>query len=150
MFVYRICLSKWSSELKSSGLPARWNSMGKQVIYTAENRSLSCLENLVHRNGLGKNKLYRILIIFVPDNIEIKEITPQQLPKNWKEYLNYSVCQKIGDEWIDSLNSCILKVPSTIITHEHNFLINSLHKDFKKIKIDSKEDFNFDERLILE
>jgi RES domain-containing protein len=147
MFIYRICLSKWSSELKASGQPARWNSKGKLVIYTAENRSLACLENLVHRSGLGDNRLYKILVISIPDDIKINEVAQKQLPKNWKEYSNYSVSQKIGDQWIVNLVSCMLKVPSSIISQEYNFLINPLHKEFERIKIDSHEDFNFDKRL---
>jgi RES domain-containing protein len=147
MQVYRICLSKWASELKASGYPARWNSKGKFVIYTAESRSLACLENLVHRSGLGKDELYKILSIDIPDNIKITEIKLKQLPKNWWEYKNYTVCQKIGDEWIDKLSSCVLKVPSSIIPEEYNYLINPLHKEFSRIKLVSTEDFNFDNRL---
>ncbi|MDO8550419.1 MAG: RES family NAD+ phosphorylase [Ignavibacteria bacterium] len=147
MLIFRICLNKWAPELKASGQPARWNSKGKLVIYTAENRSLACLENLVHRSGLGNNELYKILVISIPDNIKINEVTKKQLPKNWREYSNYSLCQKIGDQWIDSLPSCILKVPSSIIPQEYNFLINTLHKEFERIRIDSQEDFNFDKRL---
>ncbi len=147
MFIYRICLSKWTAELKASGLPARWNSKGKLVIYTAENRSLACLENLVHRSGLGNNELYKILVISIPDDIKISEVTQKQLPQKWREYSNYSLCQKIGDQWVDNLSSCILKVPSSIIPQEYNFLINTLHKEFGRIKIETQEDFNFDRRL---
>ena len=149
MFVYRICLTKWSHELKASGNPARWNSKGKQVIYTAENRSLACLENLVHRSGFGQNNLYKILVINL-DDIKIDTVDYKQLPKNWNEYINYSITRRIGDKWIDSLSSSILKIPSSIITQEYNYLINPLHEDFKRIKIDSREEFNFDKRLVLD
>jgi len=150
MLVFRVCLTKWASELKASGHPSRWNSKGKLVIYTAENRSLACLENLVHRSGLGNDELFKISVIDVPGDIKFNEIPTKQLPKNWVEYSNYSICQKIGDQWIDSLASCILKVPSSIIPQEYNYLINPLHKEFKRIKLVSKEDFNFDKRLFNE
>lgn len=148
MLIYRICLKKWSSELKASGQPARWNSKGKFVIYTAENRSLACLENLIHRSGYGLNELYKILVISVPDNIKTQTVTQKQLPKDWREFSNYYVTQKLGDRWIESLNSCILKVPSSIIVQESNYLINLHHEEFNRIRIESKEDFNFDKRLI--
>ena len=147
MQLFRICLSKWTSTLKASGQPARWNSKGKYVVYTSENRSLACLENLVHRSGFGKNELFKILVIDVPNNIKINEVVANQLPKNWMEFSNYPICQKIGNKWIDSLGSCILKVPSSIIPQEYNYLINPLHKEFKLIKTSSTEDFNFDRRL---
>ena len=149
MLIFRICLDNWASELKASGLPARWNSKGKLVIYTAENRSLACLENLVHRGGLGDNRLFKILSIPIPVSIKINEVTQKQLPKDWQKYSNYSLCQKIGDQWIENLSSLILKVPSSIVPQEYNFLINPLHKEFERIKIVSVEDFIFDGRLSL-
>jgi RES domain-containing protein len=147
MLLFRICLNKWASSLNASGKPARWNSKGKSVIYTAQNRSLACLENLVHRSGIGKNELYKIVVIDVSGKIKIQEINIDQLPENWAEYPYNQECRELGDQWIDSLDTCLLKVPSSIIQQEYNYLINPVHKEFNDIKISSIEDFNFDRRL---
>jgi RES domain-containing protein len=147
MVVYRICLEKWSKELKASGAGGRWNSKGKLVIYTAASRALACLENLVHRSGEGLNSNFKILTIEIPDSAKITEIKISELDKDWYEYVNYSYCRSIGDKWIQNCNTLIMKVPSAIIPAESNYLINPSHNDFKKIRIAAIEDFKFDPRV---
>lgn len=147
MYVYRICLAKWSHELKASGAGGRWNSKGKFVIYTAASRALACLENIVHRSGEGLNNSFKVLTIDIPDSIKFSKVNIASLNKDWFEFNNYSYCRSIGDKWIDNQETLILKVPSAIIPAESNYLINTAHIDFKKIKIVSSEDFNFDPRV---
>jgi len=147
MEVYRITLKKWSKKLRASGFPGRWNSKGIFVIYTSNSRALASLENLVHRSGEGLNSLFATMIIDIPDELKIKEITQKKLPGNWFKYENYSSCQEIGDDWINEAKYPILKVPSSIIKKESNYLINPNHEDFNKIKIVKTEKFEFDPRL---
>jgi len=147
MKVYRITLRKWSKSLKGSGYPGRWNSKGVFVIYTSNSIALASLENLVHRSGEGLNHLFAIMEIEIPSQLKIKEVFPKDLSKNWYKYENYSKCQEVGDKWINEGNIPILKVPSSIIRLEHNYLINTNHIQFKKIKIKSIENFEFDPRL---
>ena len=54
----------------------------------------------------------------------------------------------IGDEWLRSKTSPVLRVPSVIIPDESNFLLNPAHADFAKLSISKPEDFRFDPRLI--
>ncbi len=42
----------------------------------------------------------------------------------------------------------ILKIPSTVIREEYNFLINPAHPDFSAIEFGEPQRFEFDERLI--
>ena len=93
MQVYRITLAKWSTELVASGNPARWNSKGKFVIYTAATRALACLENVVHRSGEGLDSGFNVMVISIPPKIIIKEIALTELPDDWHNYLSYSDCQ---------------------------------------------------------
>ena len=58
MFVYRIALIKYANSLKASGRAARWNPNETEVIYTSANRSLACMENVVHRGQLGLNQVF--------------------------------------------------------------------------------------------
>ncbi len=147
MLLYRITLEKWSKTLTASGQPARWNSKGKYVIYTAGSRALACLENVVHRSGEGLSQLFKVMVIEVPDEIHVESVSLENLPENWHEFSSYSFCQQIGDDWIERVSSAILSVPSSIIRQEHNFLINPHHPDFKHIKILRTEDFLFDPRI---
>jgi len=147
MKVYRISLAKWSKKLTASGFPARWNSKGKFVIYTASSTALACLENVVHRSGEGLNQNFKVMIIEIPSKVKISNINLKKLPKDWHKFEFYSMSQKLGDKWIDSQKTAVLKVPSSIIKREFNYLINPNHPDFKFVKLIDIEDFEFDPRI---
>ncbi|MGB3585877.1 MAG: RES family NAD+ phosphorylase [Tunicatimonas sp.] len=147
MEVYRICLKKWSTKLTTSGFPARWNSKGKFVLYTASSRALACLENVVHRSGEGLNGSFKVMVIKIPNEVAITEVEEGQLPMNWIDFAAYSECQKIGDQWVNDNKTLLLKVPSAIIQKEHNYLLNINHPQMSEVKILGTEDFQFDSRI---
>ena len=147
MIVYRITTAQWSKQLQASGNVARWNSRGNFVIYTAGSRSLACLENLVHRSGEMCSKQYKVMLIEIPDSINMEEILLKSLDIDWKNLTNFSYCQSIGTKWLIAGKAAVLKVPSIIIEQEYNYLINAQHADFKKIKLIRDEDFGFDARF---
>jgi RES domain-containing protein len=147
MFVYRITLAKYSCELIASGRAARWNSNDVKLIYTSSSQSLACLENVVHRSHLGLNQQFKSLQIEIPDTLEITEIEWLTLRKNWTSFESIPITQKIGDDWIKSMKTAVLKVPSSIIFQENNYLINPKHPDFKEINLVAIEPFVFDHRI---
>lgn len=149
MEVYRITHRKWSNKLAASGFPARWNSAGIFMIYTACSRSLACLESVVHRGSSDFVIPFILMEITIPDELEILEISVSDLPEGWNRNGDpgYRKCQQFGDDWITENRSAVLKVPSAIIPKESNFLINQNHTDFKKISIKSQEPFIFDDRI---
>lgn len=147
MQLFRITTAKWAGKLSGSGYPARWNSNGKYIIYTASNRALACLENLVHRTGEGLNKNFKLTVIDAPDYASIKKLQMSELPENWYKTSGASACRAIGDKWIESGPSLLLNVPSAIICDESNVLINPVHPEFKEISVRKVVDFEFDKRL---
>ena len=149
MKVYRISVVKYAESLQPSGVAARWNKKGQHVIYASETRSLACLENIVHRSVPDLNGLFKTLIIDLPDNMKIEEVTEDQLPKGWNQPDNYQVCREIGSLWLTTGRTAILKVPSALIPQEYNFVLNTTHPDFKRIILEGTEDFLFDPRIIL-
>lgn len=147
MEVYRICLEEYSGELFASGIRGRWNSKGNFVIYTAESRALACLENVVHRSGEGLNRNFKVVVIGVPDDLAVETIQLSKLPKGWHEAGSYAVCQPLGDTWYKDRSSAVLKVPSSIVPNEWNYILNVRHPDFSRIRIVRREDFEFDPRI---
>lgn len=147
MIVYRITLEKWAHSLAGSGYPARWNSKGRYVIYTAGSRALACLENLAHRSGEGLDHLFCIIEIKLPERSSVQNVDPLTLPVNWYKPDAYPFCQAIGDSWIDMKENLILRVPSSIIPDEYNILINPGHPGFRDVGIHSVTPFRFDQRL---
>ena len=149
MEVFKICREKYSKSLTASGASNRWNKKDEFVIYTSSSRSLSTLELIVHRSGINIKHPYKLLVISIKDKTQIKEVNIENLPANWKTIEAYIELQEIGSQWYNSNETLILKVPSVIITQEFNYIINTKHPLFKKnIVLKSKEEFNWDKRLI--
>jgi RES domain-containing protein len=150
MRVFRLSKRKYSKELNGKGAAKsgnRWNSKGTEIIYTAESRALAMAEVAVHLTLATLPSDYVMIEIEIPDNIIIKEIILKELDEDWNNHPPNSNTQKIGDEFIDSIKECILKVPSAVVQGDSNYLINPYHTDFKKIKIIEITDFPFDKRI---
>ncbi|MFP4091507.1 MAG: RES family NAD+ phosphorylase [Cyclobacteriaceae bacterium] len=146
MLVYRITKARYADALIASGFRNRWNDDGQYVIYSSASRSLACLENLVHRSHSGSNQLFRTMIIYVPDELPILKIQERDLPPRWRSSF-CEECLQIGKSWYAANQYPILQLPTSIIPNEWNFLLNTRHQDFQKIKLVSTEGFLFDERL---
>lgn len=148
MIVYRITNSHYKDDISGDGAKlkgARWNMPGSSMLYTAEHISLSTLELLVHIGFNDIQRFYHLLSIYVPDDAPMREINVDKLKPTWLEDEDYTAF--MGTEFIKNNVNLILKVPSAIISEEHNYLINPNHKDFKKVKIKISKPFIFDERL---
>ncbi|MEQ8472904.1 MAG: RES family NAD+ phosphorylase [Marinoscillum sp.] len=147
MRVYRITLEKYAHKLVASGRIARWNSNGVFVIYASSSRSLACLENVVHRSGEGLNSLFRTMIIDIPDDIPMAEVSLSLLKDNWRTFEKQSITRRFGDQWVHGGETAVLKVPSAIVSEEYNYLINPAHPDFVHIRLSETIPFEFDSRL---
>ena len=55
----------------------------------------------------------------------------------------------VGDEWLRSARSALLRVPSWIVPESDNVLINPTHSDASSITVSSIRPFAFDKRLWL-
>jgi len=150
MEVFRLSRLKYISDLSGKGAAikgARWNSIGTEIIYTANNRSLAMAEVAVHFSLAAVPEDYYMLTISIPDNTSIKTVQIKDLPTKWNQFPHNNNTQKFGDEFINSNDYCLLKIPSVITKGDHNVLINPFHPEFKKIQIIAQEKFPFDERL---
>lgn len=150
MQVFRLARKKYASTLSGKGAAlkgARWNSVGVELIYTAQNRSLAMAEVAVHLSLATLPDDYRMTTIHIPDSIKSKHIAIADLPKDWKEFPHPMSTQKIGDDFVHANKYCILFVPSVVTPGDFNILINPYHKDFSKISITRTEKFPFDQRI---
>lgn len=111
----------------------RWSPKGTETIYLAESRALAMAEIVVHLTLASLPSDYVMIEIDIPDGIEIKVLKKKDIPHNWNNHPTNKETQKIGDEFIEKLESVILKVPSAVVEGDYNYLINPHHKDFKKI-----------------
>lgn len=151
MKCWRICKSKHSQNAfdgeGASFYGGRWNSPGVRMIYTAESIALGALEILAH---LGRDTKLIGKYVVIPVEFDAKltqYLNPNLLSKNWKSYPVPYDSQQIGDNWIASQKSVILRVPSVLVPDEHNYLINPGHPDYRKLKIGKPKKFEWDSRL---
>lgn len=155
MRVYRIEREKYlETTLKGVGAALtegyRWNSLNTYLVYTAESRALATLEVSIHidlSEDLPTDRFY--VEIDIPEDIEILELKIDELPENWDSKPPILETQYIGDDFVTQNNAAVLKVPSSIVPPEYNYLINPNHPDSKKIKVISTQRLVFDGRFKL-
>jgi RES domain-containing protein len=124
----------------------RWNNPGVPLIYTATSQSLAALEILVHLEAPELLEKYVLLGVEVEDSL-IVDVDQSRLPKNWRANPAPPGVRAIGDEWVASRLSAVLRVPSVIVPSERNLLLNPLHRDFARLKMVNSSTFRFDPRL---
>jgi len=155
MRVYRIEREKYL-ETTLNGIGAaltegyRWNSLSTYLVYTAESRALATLEVSVHLDlseDLPNDRYY--VEIEIPEEVEIAELSIDELPPGWDSRPPILETQYIGDDFVAQNSSAVLKVPSCIVPPEYNFLINPNHPDSKKIRVTSTTRMIFDNRIRL-
>jgi RES domain-containing protein len=115
----------------------RWHLAGIRVVYAAEHASLAVLETLIHTSQ--KTVPNRsITEIHIPEGISVES----------SEWMEIGQSQTFGGDWVHSLRSAVLKVPSKAVNQmESNFLINPKHRDFARIRAGRTRDFAFDIRF---
>jgi len=150
MIVYRLCKAAYKNDLSGKGAEiagGRWNNAGRPMLYTSSSRALCTAEVAVHL-PLGITPTdYFLVTIQLPERPSLFEVHLQDMPSNWKSFSAQAFTKKIGDVFLKSNIDLVLKTPSAVVQGDHNYLVNPLHKDAKKIKIISAEPFEFDERL---
>jgi RES domain-containing protein len=114
----------------------RWNSPGRPVVYLAEHPALATLEVRVHLD-LPFELLpddYVLLGVTVPDRLVL-------------DVANATETTAAGDAWLTEKRSAALRVPSVLVPHAWNILLNPRHADGAAAEIAGIEPFGFDPRL---
>ena len=117
------------------------------MIYTADSLALAALETIVHLPNINLlKKIFFHIPVEFDTNLTIS-LNPTDLPEDGDRFPPPDSTQTIGTEWALNEKSVILKVPSTVIRQEFNYLINPVHTDFKKLSIGNSRRFVFDPRI---
>jgi RES domain-containing protein len=149
MLVYRLGNTLYSNDLIGTGAKlfgGRWNNMGTACLYTAESRALALLEYTVNVNISDIPKTLSFTVIEIPDT-NILELEIQDLPPNWKDFPAPSSTKLFGTNLLTTANKPIIKIPSTIVQQEYNYILNPEHSDSQFFKIVNIEDFIYDTRI---
>ena len=150
MLVYRIATSTHVNDLSGEGARlhgGRWNHRGTAIIYTSASRSLATVELLVHVSLSFAPTDLKMATIEVPDEPAPEVVDVAALPPNWRGFPAPPELADLGTSWARSGRSLLLRVPSAVVEHEHNILINPAHPDIARIALAGVEDFLLDQRL---
>lgn len=150
---YRFFQKKWA-EAAFGGEGARlyggrWNSKGKACVYLSSSISLATLEVMVHLQNYKALEHYLMFEVTLQKS-QIINLSSSSIPTDWQDDPAPASTANIGDEWLGVLVSPALRVPSSVVPQEHNYLLNPAHQDFKGIIATAiKVNYRPDERLKL-
>jgi RES domain-containing protein len=109
--------------------PGRWNDEKEPVVYCAPSIAIAVLETTAHVDDSGLPLNRYVVEINVPDVVwdQREELPVTSLPVTWAAIPAGHTSVKIGSDWLSSLRSPILLVPSVIVPEEWASLINPRH-----------------------
>lgn len=118
----------------------RWNSPGRPVVYLAEHPALAALEVRVHLDL--PLELIPVDYVLVGVGVGVQDNLIQDAPSGTDTVA-------IGNAWLASAPGAALRVPSVLVPHSWNILLNPRHPDAFQTEIIELEPFQFDPRLWL-
>lgn len=127
----------------------RWNYKGIGVVYVSDSLALAALEIIVHAASYQALRDYVSIKVVFPKALVVDVNNIARLPKDWRADPPPKKLKETGKKWYFDQISAVLKVPSTIIPTECNYVLNSGHPDFKKVATKEAAPFNFDQRLMV-
>lgn len=125
----------------------RWNSPGRRAVYVSASKSLATLEMLVHLD-VAQPLPRLVAFAFDLDGKLIEGLPAERLPRQWRTLQGSSATQRIGDEWLAAGRSLALAVPSAIVPEELNYVLNSEHPAFARLRVGRPMTFLLDPRLL--
>lgn len=131
--------------LYSSG---RWHTEGRRIVYLAENPAGALVEVLVHLeiDPVHFPKSYRLLKAEAPEGSSVRTIAGSELSGNWIS--DQITTRTLGDEWLASKTTVLLRVPSVIVPETFNVLLNPEHNEADQIHLLWHEEYPWDARLL--
>lgn len=125
----------------------RWNRPGTRMVYCSSTLALAVLEVFVHLDPeLAPPNLVAIPAV-IPAGIDSELLEEASLPTDWRSYPAPERLRDLGTNWVRSGRTAVLSVPSCIVPHELNVLLNPAHPDFSRIHPGKPEPFSFDPRM---
>lgn len=115
----------------------RWNSPGLPMVYTAEHPALAVLEVRVHLDLPPE---------LLPDDYVLMRVDLPDEPPEEVAALP-SDPRSVGDEWLRSGRTAVLRVPSAIVPTATNLLLNPRHPRAADAQVVFTRPFEFDARL---
>jgi RES domain-containing protein len=130
--------------LRASG---RWHTRGRRIVYCAPNPATALLEALVHAEIDIEDipVTFRYMEIEARDSIAFETALTGALAPGWQS--NLEITRRVGDQWLLSGRTALLRVPSAVVPATWNVLINPQHRDSARIRVARIHQHAVDPRL---
>lgn len=124
----------------------RWHTLPRPVLYAAEHPALAMVEVMAHM---------RLSLASIPTTLKLIRIDvgkgavispAPELPDGWQA--NEPTSQALGNRWLDGREGLLLPVPSALVAHARNYLINPTHPQAATHLGETVEPFWFDVRYL--
>jgi RES domain-containing protein len=126
---------------------SRWTPRGIPAVFTSATLSLAALERFVHTDSDLEPTDFLAIPVEIRDDIAIDAVEVETLPADWRTFPAPPALSLIGEQWLSASITPVLSVPSVVIPHERNFVLNPTHREFTQIAIGRSEPFSFDPRM---
>ncbi len=149
--VYRVLRKAYArSPLDGEGAyryGGRWSSVGTRLSYTSEHQSLAMLEYFVHLDADDAPPDLVLATAEIPDDLPNQRVAGDELPSHWRRFSAPAELARIGDEFVQKAERCVLIVPSALAPHENNWLLNPHHASFRRVVVSGLEPLSYDPRM---
>ena len=150
MILYRLGGREHAHKMDGAGAArngGRWNPPGVPLLYTSSHRSLALCEVLVHFPDLEVFPTdYEFITYRVSGRHSVWRPHVRTLPSGWDDPgAVRKEAQELGMRFHGS-EDLLLRLPSAVVPHEFNYLINPRHVQ-EHVRIIRREPFKLDERL---
>lgn len=149
MLVYRVGNAAYAKDLTGEGarlFGGRWNHIGTPCVYSASSRALAVLEYSVNVNLALILRNLAVTTIEIPDE-GIHELSIASLPGDWKDAPAPASTKDFGTLLLNKLQHLVIRIPSTVISEEFNYLINPRHARINECRVIDVKDFVYDLRI---
>jgi RES domain-containing protein len=119
-----------------------------RAVHTSHTLSLAALEVLAHADPDLVPPALVSVHIDVPDALPVSIVDMKTLPQEWRQFPSPEILQEIGRRWVEEAATIALLVPSALIPHERNVVLNPVHPAFAALRAGPTERFTFDPRLL--
>jgi RES domain-containing protein len=126
---------------------SRWATKGQRVSYAADHLALATLEKIagVQRVDLLTEMVY--VQAEIPAS-HVVALADSELPDDWTALPAQEGTRALGDAWLAERRSVLLRVPSVVLPHSYNYVVNAAHPDARKLKIVDTEPLLLDNRVL--
>jgi RES domain-containing protein len=147
--IYRICRNVYSPLDPTGAIitPGRWHLPGQSVLYFSSSLAMCILE--LKANSVSfqtiREGFHFIKSEIYSDDLKVSEVPESFYTKNWIKEKTLS--QKYGNKWFRLKKSPLLKIKSSVLSTDYNFIINTSHPDFSKLKFSEPQKIPLDVKL---